>query len=424
MRVVLVGSGGREAALAWRLARSPSLSELWVTGENPGWPPGTSERSAATVAAQAELAREVGADLVVVGPEGPLVEGLADALHRLGIPCFGPTQAAARLESSKAATKEICAAAGVPTAAAVIADRDDRASMARAEARCARGRVVVKADGLAAGKGVIVCESPGQAAGALEQLAHLGGASARLVLEDLLEGPEVSVFALCDGARAVALPSAQDHKQLLDGGRGPNTGGMGAICPCPLVDHEQAEALVAAVHQPVIAELARRGHPYRGVLYAGLMLTRDGPMLLEFNVRFGDPECQAMMPLWGDDPLPWLHGAAIGSLPAGAPRFAPGAACCVVLASAGYPARSDRGRIIPEPEPTEGVIVFHAGTRRDRAGLLRTDGGRVLGITGTGPGLEVARSRAYAAVEGWRFEGAQLRTDIGLSVVAAHTAEP
>lgn len=424
MRVVLVGSGGREAALAWRLSRSPSLTQLWVTADNPGWPAGVIQRAAGTVEAQVALAREVGAELVVVGPEGPLAQGLADALASAGIPCFGPTQEAARLESSKAYTKEICAAAGIATAGAVIVDRSDPGSWARAQERCAQGRVVVKADGLAAGKGVIVCETPEEAQRALSQLATLGGAADVLVLEDLLEGPEVSVFALCDGARAVALPSAQDHKQLLDGGRGPNTGGMGAIVPCPLVDQAQAEALVASVHQPVIAELARRGHPYRGVLYAGFMLTNDGPMLLEFNVRFGDPECQALMALWDDDPLPWLHGAAVGALPGGAPRFGSGAACCVVLASAGYPASSDRGRAIPEPEPTDGVVVFHAGTERDPSGILRTAGGRVLGVTGTGSDLVAARSAAYAAVEGWRFEGAQLRTDIGQRAVAAHTAEP
>lgn len=407
MRVVLVGNGGREHALAWRIAQSPTLTRLVVTGRNPGWPARAELRPASTHAEIVALARD--ADLVVVGPEAPLAAGLADEVTAAGVACFGPVRAAARLESSKAFAKDVMAAARVPTAASIAVDRDDP----RARERCARGDVVIKADGLAAGKGVVVCETPEEALAALDDMARFGDAARTLVLEDRLTGPEVSVFALCDGRRAVALPSAQDHKTLLDGGKGPMTGGMGAYAPCPLVDPSAAHRIVAAVHQPVLDEMARRGAPYRGVLFAGLMLTPQGPRVLEFNVRFGDPECQPLMALWDDDVLPWLYGASMGSLPAGEPRFASGAACCVVLAAPGYPAAPQKGIAIPEPPPSEDVLVFHAGTTRGVDGVLRTSGGRVLGITGLGPDLPTARRRAYDALPGWTFPGAQYRTDIG-----------
>lgn len=413
MRVVLVGRGGRENALAWRIARSPSLERLTVTGPNPGWPRNVDVRPAEGVPATVALIRELGPDLVVVGPEGPLAEGLADAVTALGVPCFGPSRAAARLETSKSFAKEVMTAVGVPTASAVLVDTGDPGDLERARARCAQGNVVLKADGLAAGKGVVVCETADEALSALDGMVRFGDAARRLVLEDRLEGPEVSVFALSDGERVVALPSAQDHKQLLDGGHGPMTGGMGAYAPCPLVDRAQASAIVEQVHGPVVREMARRGTPFRGVLFAGLMLTRTGPVTLEFNVRFGDPECQPLMALWEDDPLPWLHGAAIGRLPSGEPRFVDGTACCVVLAARGYPDAPERGIRIPEPPPTDGVVVFHAGTVRGDDGVLRTAGGRVLGVTGIGHDLPSARARAYGAVPGWRFDGAAVRTDIG-----------
>lgn len=411
LRVVLIGAGGREAALAWRLVRSPTVDELVVTGANPGWPAEVTLAVGDPLAAVAGDGRR--ADLVVVGPEGPLADGLADRVVAMGVPCFGPSAAAARLETSKAFAKDVMAATGTPTASALVVDLADPDGAAAARARCAEGDVVVKADGLAAGKGVIVCRGADEALAALDAIRRFGDAAGRVVLEDRLEGPEVSVFALCDGVRAVALPSAQDHKALLDGGRGPNTGGMGAYAPCPLVDADAARALVAQVHTPVIAELARRGTPFRGVLYAGLMLTAAGPRVLEFNVRFGDPECQALMPLWEDDPVDWLLGAASGALPSGEPRFSRGAACCVVLAAPGYPDAPRKGGLIPEPPPSDGVIAFHAGTRRHADGTLRVDGGRVLGITGVGADLTGARARAYAAVPGWRFDGAQVRSDIG-----------
>ncbi len=414
MRIVLVGHGGREAALAWRIAQSPSLTTLTVTGENSGWPEVAELRLASGNEAIGALAQELKADLVIAGPEAPLAEGLADHLEALGIPCFGPKKEAARLESSKAFAKEVMNAAGIPTAGAVIATRGDEASIAAARERCERGDVVIKADGLAAGKGVIVCRTAKEAHAALDEMLgeRFGAAADTLVLEDRLVGPEVSVFAICDGERAVSLPSSQDHKTLLNGGYGPNTGGMGAYVPCPLVDRELARKLVATVHQPVIDELVKRGHPFRGVLYGGLMMTPDGPKVLEFNVRFGDPECQPLMSLWEDDILPWLHGAAKGALPEGEPVFSDRSACCVVLASAGYPVSSEKGREIPEGEAVAGVQVFHAGTRRDEDGVLRTNGGRCLGITGVGDSIRQARDRAYMALPGWTFEGAQYRTDI------------
>jgi len=412
MRVMLVGSGGREAALAWRLSRDPALTDLVVTAPNPGWPDGAVEHRAATVPEWVDVAQRAEVDLVVVGPEVPLDLGLADALAAVGIPCFGPQRAAARLESSKAFAKEVMHAAGVATAAALVVRLPE--DLAAARARCDRGAVVVKADGLAAGKGVFVCPTAAEAHAALDAAVELGDSARTVVLEELLDGPEVSMFGLSDGSQVAVLPSAQDHKQLLDGGEGPNTGGMGAYVPCPLVDAEQGDALCAAVLQPIVDELARRGTPFVGVLFAGLMLTADGPKVLEYNVRFGDPECQPLMALW-TDPLPWLHGAATGALPSGRPQFEPGSACCVVLASAGYPRSSTKGTVIPRPDPLPGVVVFQAGTALDPDGVLRTSGGRVLGITAKGATLEAARALAYEALPGWRFEGAQFRTDIAAS---------
>jgi len=273
--------------------------------------------------------------------------------------------------------------------------------------------VVVKADGLAAGKGVVVCETAAEAHAALEDLQRLGEAAKRVLLEDRLTGPEVSLFALCDGERVAVLPSARDHKQLLDGGEGPNTGGMGAVVPCADVGSELGEALAEAIHAPVVRAMAARGTPFRGLLYAGLMLTPDGPKVLEFNVRFGDPECQPLMALWDDDLARWLHGAATGHLPEGRPRFADRHACCVVLASAGYPASKETGVPIPEPTDPEGVVTFHAGTRRDAEGQLVTAGGRVLGICAVADAADSARKLAYEALPGWAFPGAQWRTDVG-----------
>ena len=414
MKVLLVGHGGREAALAWRIARSPQLSGLVVTGTNPGWPGVARVRLASGVDDVVALALEEAVDLVVVGPEAPLEAGLADALAEAGVACFGPTAAAAQLECSKAFAKQVMAEAGVPTAGYVQVDRGDPASVEAAQRRLEQGDVVVKVDGLAAGKGVIVCRTAAEAHAALAEVwsGRFGAAADRVVLEDRMEGPEVSVFGISDGARVVALPSTQDHKALLDGGAGPNTGGMGAYAPCPLMDEAEVEKILDLVHRPVVAAMAARGTPFVGVLFVGIMLTGDGPRVLEFNARFGDPETQPLMCLWQDDILPWLAGAARGRLPHGKPRFRSGTACCVVLASRGYPVSSEKGTFIPEPPPVDGVQVFHAGTRRGDDGLLRTNGGRVLGVTGIGDDAAAARDKAYGALPGWTFDGAQFRTDI------------
>jgi phosphoribosylamine--glycine ligase len=279
--------------------------------------------------------------------------------------------------------------------------------------------VVIKVDGLAAGKGVFVCSEAGDASQSLEEAisGRFGAAARHLILEDLIVGPEVSVFALCDGERAVGLSSAQDHKRLFEGNTGPNTGGMGAVVPCPLVDSAGVDDLIATVHQPVLDEMKRRGTPFTGVLYAGLMLTESGPIVLEFNVRFGDPECQPLMQLWDGDILPWLHGAAVGCLPEGRPAARAGAACCVVLASPGYPETSTKGIPIPEGEVSPNVEVFFAGARR-RDGVLQTDGGRVLGVTARGADIAQARAEAYRSVESWCFEGAHYRRDIAQAALA------
>lgn len=418
MRVLLIGHGGREAALAWKIAQSPSLEQLVVTGLNPGWPADARVELAVGVPEWVELASKMHADLVVVGPEAPLEQGLADQLREIKIPCFGPGSAAARLETSKAFAKEIMCAAGVETAGFQRVDTHDPASLQGARTRCQEGNVVIKVDGLAAGKGVFVCPDATDASASLEEAigGRFGEAARYLILEDLIVGPEVSVFALCDGERAVGLPSAQDHKRLLEGNRGPNTGGMGAYVPCPLVDSAAVDELVASVHQPVLDEMRRRGTPFTGVLYAGLMLTEEGPLVLEFNVRFGDPECQPLMQMWDGDILPWLYGAAKGNLPAGKPAALQGAACCVVLASPGYPETSTKGIPIPEAALPPNVEVFFAGARRTN-GVLETNGGRVLGITATGDDIVQAQAAAYRSLPGWCFEGAHFRRDIAESAL-------
>ena len=414
MRVLIVGNGGREVALAWRIAQSPSLSQLYATADNSGWPSGVKVRPSRGVEEQALLAAELGVDLVVVGPEAPLADGLADALNALKIPCFGPEMAAARLEASKSFAKTVMAEAGVATASAVVAELNNSVDRVALIERLSKGNVVLKADGLAAGKGVFVCPTREEALAALRELesGRFGAAAGHVVAEDLLTGPEVSLFALSDGERVVALLPCQDHKRLGDGDTGPNTGGMGAYAPCELLSAAEADAMVQAIHLPVIRALAKRGAPYRGVLYAGLMLTGDGPRVLEFNVRFGDPECQALMALWDEDILPWLYGAARGRLPTGKPHFRHGAAVVVVLASAGYPQSSRKGDAILEPILPPNVQVFHAATHRHDDGVLRTFGGRVLGVTGLGDTLFDAVEAAYAQVPRCHFEGMQFRRDI------------
>jgi phosphoribosylamine--glycine ligase len=417
MRVLVVGGGGREHALAWKIAKSPLVRKLWCAPGNPGTARVAENLPlrADDVDALARWAAEQRVDLAVVGPEAPLVAGLSDRLAAAGVPVFGPTAAAARLEGSKAFAKEVMAAAGIPTAGHAVFDALEPAL---AHARARGGRVVVKADGLAAGKGVVVCGVVEEAEAALRSIlvdrVH-GAAGARVVLEERLEGPEVSVIALSDGERVLALPPAQDHKRIFDGDRGPNTGGMGAFCPTPTLDAAQLADVERRVLLPTIREMARRGTPFRGALYAGLMVTRQGPKVLEYNARFGDPETQPILMRIRGDVVPALLGAARGDLSGLSLDVDPRAAVGVVLAAEGYPGNVATGDAIEGAEGpfAEGVEVFQAGTARDGTGRLITAGGRVLTVCALGDGLDGAAARAYEAAAGIRFRGRQYRTDIG-----------
>jgi len=404
VKVLIVGSGGREHALAWKLGSSPDLDELHAAPGNPGIAalgpchPVRAEDGEGLLS----LCREARIDLVVVGPEAPLVVGLADTLRRNGVAVFGPTRSAARIEGSKSFAKEILEAAGVPTAR----------RLATAEPPC-----VVKADGLAAGKGVFVCHTQEELDAGLRAAAALGG---DVLVEELLEGEEVSLFAITDGMRAVALAPSQDFKRVGDGDTGPNTGGMGAYSPVPGVGEAEVEQLLESVHRPVLAELARRDSPFTGLLYAGLMLTDDGPRVLEFDCRFGDPETQSVLPRLDGDLLPLLWGAATGDLD-GQAALGAGAAVTVVLAGGEYPGRGDTGTPIEGVEEAEatGALVFHAGTAR-HDDLLVTNGGRVLGVTATGEDVGAARATAYEAVDRISFSGMRFRRDIGLAAAEQH----
>ncbi len=403
--VLVVGGGGREAALAWKLSQSPELGALWVTHANPGFPARVKHLPAGELAEQAVAA---GVDLVVVGPEGPLADGLVDRCRALGLPAFGPTAAAAQLESSKGFAKDFMARHGVPTAAY------SRHTSAESAHEAVGGPCVVKADGLAAGKGVLVCPSAEQAHAAVDTMfaGTFGEAGTAIVLEELMVGEEVSVFALCDGERHVVLPPAQDHKRRFDGDAGPNTGGMGAYVPAPALDAEGLRRVQAEIIRPVLAGMAAEGSPFTGVLYVGLMLTQTGPRVVEFNVRFGDPECQPLMAMLDEDLLPLLWSCATGTLVERALATKGGAACCVVMVSDGYPGRYPKGLPIAGlDEVPDDVVVFHAGTRRDRDAVL-TNGGRVLGITGLGGDIREARDRAYDGVARITWDGASWRRDI------------
>jgi phosphoribosylamine--glycine ligase len=409
VNVLVVGSGGREHALAWALARSPSLDELHAAPGNPGI--ATLGRCHPVRAEDGEgllgLCRELQIELAVIGPEAPLVAGVADELRHAGVSVFGPGAEGARIEGSKLFAKEIMRAAGVPIARSLP---------------LARPPCVVKADGLAAGKGVFVCRTEHEVDAGLRGAAALGGP---IVVEELLEGEEVSVFAVSDGSRVLPLGAAQDFKRARDGDEGPNTGGMGSYAPVPEIGPDELESLVEAIHRPVIAELSRRGIPYVGTLFAGLMITADGPRVLEFNCRFGDPETQTLAPLLADDLLDALAAAARGRLGDRGLAPAGGAAVTVVLAAADYPARGDSGTPIDGLASAEdaGALVFHAGTavHRDR---LVTNGGRILNVTATGDTLADARTRAYDAIVGIDCAALRFRSDIAAAAANREARVP
>jgi phosphoribosylamine--glycine ligase len=420
-RIFLVGSGGREHALAWKLAQSQLVELIVCAPGNPGIatvpktravPIGVEAIPEIVASAVAEKA-----DLVVCGPETALVAGLGDAVRAAGLAFFGPSAAAAEIEGSKAYAKRLMADAGVPTAAFGAFEELD-AALAFIDAQ--PGLVVVKADGLAAGKGVVVAASKEEAKGAARSMLAdraFGEAGARVVIEERLTGREVSMMAFCDGERLALLETSEDHKAVGDGDVGPNTGGMGTYSPSPLVDAALTQRILETIFMPTVRALAADGRPFRGLLYGGLMLTPDrGPMVIEWNCRFGDPETQVVLARMEDDLYPWLAGAARGALPPGAPRWHEGAAVCVVLAAGGYPGKPRAGDVItgvPAGE-TDDITAFHAGTRLDAEGRLVTAGGRVLGITARGETFEEARARAYASVGGIRFEGMHFRKDIGM----------
>ncbi|MEO8667948.1 MAG: phosphoribosylamine--glycine ligase [Bauldia sp.] len=416
MNVLLIGSGGREHALAWKLSQSPLLTRLFAAPGNPGIAE-HAELAAVDIAdhkAVIELCRRLAVDLVVVGPEAPLVAGLVDDLAEAGIAAFGPGREAAKLEGSKGYTKVLCAEAGIPTAAF---EQFTDADAARAYVRRQGAPIVVKADGLAAGKGVTVAMTVEAALAAVDECfggAH-GAAGAAVVVEEFLTGEEASFFVLCDGTVALPLATAQDHKRVGDGDTGPNTGGMGAFSPAPVMTEALLDRAMAEVVQPTVAAMARRGAPYRGVLYAGLMLTALGPKLIEYNVRFGDPETQALMMRLEGDLLELMLATVEGRLAAATPRWSEGAALTVVMAAKGYPGAYVKGGAIGGIDGAEaagGVKVFQAGTAR-RDGRLVANGGRVLNVTALGASLADARAKAYRAVAAIDFADGFCRSDIG-----------
>lgn len=420
MKVLVVGGGGREHALCQKIAESPRLSRLFCAPGNPGI-----ARVATCVPTKADdvdglvaFARREGIDLVVVGPELPLSLGLADALEAEGIACFGPKKAAAEIEASKSFAKDLMRRAGIPTAAYGSFEAADAALGFAADFE---GRVAVKADGLAAGKGVLVCGSMEEARSAIDAMlvrGAFGRAGSKVVVEERLEGQEASVIALVDGEGVALFDAAQDHKRLLEGDHGPNTGGMGAYSPTPLVDATALDEVRDAILLPAVAQLAAEGRPFRGALYAGLMLTDEGPKVIEFNARMGDPETQPLMVRLRGDLLDAMEAAARGRLEARTLDFDPRPALTVVLAAAGYPGEVRKGDPIEGLEAAaEEAVIHHAGTAL-RDGSLVTSGGRVLGVTALGETLHEARDRAYRACAKIRFEGMQYRADIGHHVLS------
>jgi phosphoribosylamine--glycine ligase len=421
MNILLVGSGGREHALAWKIAQSPLLTRLVSAPGNPGMAKlGETRAVAATdVAGQVALAREIGADLVVIGPDAAVAAGLADACAEAGVACFGPTAAAGRLESSKAFAKAFADRHGLPTARYGVFDE---AAPAKAFLANFTAPYVVKADGLAAGKGVVIAPDRAAAEAAIDDAlgGQFGAAGARLVIEEFLVGEIASLFALCDGKTSLLFGGAQDAKRAFDGDEGPNTGGMGTYAPAPVLSDAVVEAARTRLIEPAFAGIAAEGAPYRGVLFCEMMVTAEGPKLVEFNARFGDPECQVQMLRLQSDLAPYLHAAATGGLAEMPPPvWREAAAICVVLAAKGYPQAPQTGSVIRGAEADFGpdVVVFHAGTRRREDGALIAAGGRVLNVCALGATLAEARERAYAAIGRIDWPEGFHRSDIALSAL-------
>ncbi|MBN9447618.1 MAG: phosphoribosylamine--glycine ligase [Bosea sp.] len=420
MNILLIGSGGREHALAWAISASPLCDKLFIAPGNPGTAQ-CGENVVIDIAdheAVANFCKLQRVGLVVVGPEGPLVEGIVDDLAAAGIKAFGPSKAAAQLEGSKAFTKELCAEFGIPTASFARFDDPDAA---RAYVAKHGAPLVIKADGLAAGKGVVMAETAAQANDAIAMMfsGGLGAAGEEIVIEEWMIGEEASFFALCDGLHALPLASAQDHKRVGDGDTGPNTGGMGAYSPAPVMTKAMEARVMAEIIQPTLAGMARRGSPFKGVLFAGLMITAEGPKLIEYNVRFGDPECEVLMPRLKSDLVPALLAACDGVLGSFDLRWSDEAALTVVLAAKGYPGTPEKGSVIADVAKAaaqDGVLIFHAGTQ-EKEGKLVANGGRVLNVVALGKSVSEAQARAYAAVDLIDWPGGFCRRDIGWQAV-------
>jgi phosphoribosylamine--glycine ligase len=421
MNILIIGSGGREHALAWKIAASPLVDQLYCAPGNAGI-----AREAQCVAIDPDdhaaviaFCKARAIDFVVVGPEAPLAEGLVDDLEGAGIKAFGPSKAAARLEGSKGFTKDLCRAHGIRTAAY---ERFTAVTPAKAYVRAHGAPIVIKADGLAAGKGVVVAQTLAEAETAIDMIlgGGLGEAGAELVIEEFLAGEEASFFVLCDGETALPLATAQDHKRAFDGDEGPNTGGMGAYSPAPVMTPEMSQRALDEIVLPTIRAMRDMGAPYKGVLYAGLMITPDGPKLIEYNVRFGDPECQVLMLRLMSDLVPALMAARDGMLKSFDLRWVPDVALTVVMAARGYPGHYEKGSVIVglnEAEKVDDVEIFHAGTKDER-GHIVANGGRVLNVSALGKTVSAARERAYAAIDRIRWPDGFCRRDIGYQAIA------
>lgn len=422
MKVLLVGSGGREHALAWAMLKSPKLTKLYAAPGNAGIAAVAEclDISAEDLDGLCDAVKTLEINFVVIGPEAPLVAGLADRIDAMGIPVFGPSAAAAELEGSKGMMKDLLAKYGIPTAAY---QRFDEPDSAKEYIRIKNKPVVVKADGLAAGKGVILSHSVNEAYAAVDQIMieeAFGDAGQEIVIEEFLIGEEASYFALCDGVRAIPLAGAQDHKQVHDGDHGPNTGGMGAYTPAPILDEAMEKRVMDEIITPTVEAMAKEGKPYKGVLFAGLMIGEDGPKVIEFNCRFGDPECQPIMARLKSDALEMLLAAAEGKLEKIKLKWDPRTALTVVMAAEGYPGNYIKGseiKGVADADAMQDVEVFHAGTILGKDGSLLANGGRVLGVTALGDTVKEAQQRAYQAVDKIDWPKGFCRRDIGWRAV-------